>query len=257
MSLRARLTIAWVCIAGSVAPPPSPAQSGPAVPVVPSAAEQGSQAPFALADVGGTLYFAAEAPGLCRELWRSSGAANTVPVRDGLPGFDWPGPAYLTNIGPLLYFATYQPVEKGGQSLSTARICRGVCGAERDCPPFSTGCYPLEVPRAALHATQAVPCPGDCNGDGTVGVDELVRGVGMVLGEYDCSACAVAFCNADCGPGPSACRPRIDCLVRAVRRALDGCPVDACRSDADCDDGNGCSADRCTPSGCVSDCLCV
>jgi hypothetical protein len=35
--------------------------------------------------------------------------------------------------------APEQPVEKGGQSLSTAGICRGICGAERDCPPFSTG----------------------------------------------------------------------------------------------------------------------
>jgi len=30
-----------------------------------------------------------------------------------------------------------------------------------------------------------------------------------------------------------------------------------CSSDADCNDGNGCTTDRCTPDGCTHDCVCV
>jgi hypothetical protein len=33
------------------------------------------------------------------------------------------------------------------------------------------------------------PAPGDCDGDGTISVDELIVGVGIALGEKDLSAC--------------------------------------------------------------------
>lgn len=108
-------------------------------------------------------------------------------------------------------------------------------------------------------AGQSVVCTGDCDADGTVGVDELTRGIAMVLGTIACTdpQCRAAFCTASCGVGPSCQPPRIECLLRAVRRALDGCPADPCASDAECDDGNRCSFDQCTASGCVHDCLCL
>ena len=34
-------------------------------------------------------------------------------------------------------------------------------------------------------------------------------------------------------------------------------PATPCASDQDCDDGNGCTIDRCTPDGCTHDCVCV
>jgi len=34
-------------------------------------------------------------------------------------------------------------------------------------------------------------------------------------------------------------------------------PLSPCAADADCDDGNGCTIDRCTPDGCTHDCVCV
>ena len=34
-------------------------------------------------------------------------------------------------------------------------------------------------------------------------------------------------------------------------------PLIPCQSDADCDDGNGCTVDRCTAQGCTHDCVCV
>lgn len=40
--------------------------------------------------------------------------------------------------------------------------------------------------------------------------------------------------------------------------AVDSCaPLTPCAADADCDDGNGCTVDRCTAAGCVHDCVCA
>lgn len=60
-------------------------------------------------------------------------------------------------------------------------------------------------------AADAQACPGDCDGDGTVSVAELIQGVRMALGEAsDCQAFG---------------RPvDIAALVRAVNAALNGCP---------------------------------
>jgi hypothetical protein len=60
------------------------------------------------------------------------------------------------------------------------------------------------------------PCIGDCNGNGTVSIDELVRGVGIALGNAESSSCAALDADAD---GVV----RIDELVRAVGAAQRGC----------------------------------
>src|ERR1700682_6451241 len=62
---------------------------------------------------------------------------------------------------------------------------------------------------------RAVPCVGDCNGDGTVTVSELVMMVNMALGTADMSACA-ADVNGD---GVNS----VDELVRGTLSVLDGC----------------------------------
>jgi hypothetical protein len=59
-------------------------------------------------------------------------------------------------------------------------------------------------------------CDGDCNDDGRVTVDELVRAVGIALGDLPAGACSAA--DADGGG-----TVLIDDLMRAIRRALDGC----------------------------------
>ncbi len=59
------------------------------------------------------------------------------------------------------------------------------------------------------------PCPGDCDGDGTVSIAELIRGVNLALGSTD-EACS-AF-DLD-GNGSVA----VNELIAAVRAALDGC----------------------------------
>ena len=59
-------------------------------------------------------------------------------------------------------------------------------------------------------------CPGDCNGDGQVSVDEVVRGVNIVLGQAEIGSCRAA--DPD-GNGDVT----VEELVVAVRQLLYGC----------------------------------
>src|SRR5690349_22635603 len=63
-----------------------------------------------------------------------------------------------------------------------------------------------------LHAQS---CIGDCDGDGTVEINELVLGVGIALGTSELSACS----NLDNGDGIVS----VDRLVSAVNNALCSC----------------------------------
>jgi hypothetical protein len=68
-----------------------------------------------------------------------------------------------------------------------------------------------ETPRSA--------CLGDCNGDGTVSVDELVRGVNIALGTQPLDACLVF-------DGDENLVVTVNELITAVNNALNGCPVE-------------------------------
>ena len=65
-------------------------------------------------------------------------------------------------------------------------------------------------------ATPAPACNGDCNGDGSVAINELISGVNIALGSAAVTACAAIDANGD---GSVA----INELVAAVSRALAGC----------------------------------
>jgi len=60
------------------------------------------------------------------------------------------------------------------------------------------------------------PCGGDCDGDGQVTADELVRAIQVVLEQALPSLCLAADTNGDS-------RVTVDEVVRAVRFALEGC----------------------------------
>lgn len=76
---------------------------------------------------------------------------------------------------------------------------------------------PAKTATATVRITvEAPPCTGDCNGDGRVGIDELVLGVRIALGVAAIDACR-AF---DCGEPAS-----IACAIEAVSASLDGCPA--------------------------------
>jgi hypothetical protein len=105
---------------------------------------------------------------------------------------------------------------------------------------------------AVLLPIPALACPGDCDGDGIVAVNELVLAVAVALGSADVDRCSAADRDGD---GEVA----IEELIAAVNVALDGCmiptptvppgPVDCGNGTADaeeeCDDGNRDDGDGC------------
>ncbi len=76
---------------------------------------------------------------------------------------------------------------------------------------------------AFLIAVSAIPlpavarCGGDCNGDGVVSINELIRGVNLALGRGALAECEAADTNGDGTVG-------ITDLIGAVNAALSGCP---------------------------------
>ncbi len=66
-------------------------------------------------------------------------------------------------------------------------------------------------------AAHAAACPGDCDANGAVTIDELVTGVGQALGDPPVTACPAFDLNADGAV-------TIDELIGAVNAALNGCP---------------------------------
>ena len=104
-------------------------------------------------------------------------------------------------------------------------------------------------------AELAPGCPGDCDGDGQVSINELVRGVRIALGQADLSECGTFDSNADG-------RVTVAELVSAVRAALGVCapptptptatpaPPECGDGSAEfpeeCDDGDVASGDGCS-----------
>ena len=77
--------------------------------------------------------------------------------------------------------------------------------------------FALALGGARLSAGE-VPCVGDCDGNGAVTVDDLVKGVNIAQGGAAIASCASLDSNGD---GAVA----IAELIQAVGRALEGCPV--------------------------------
>jgi hypothetical protein len=70
----------------------------------------------------------------------------------------------------------------------------------------------------ACRTAAPAACVGDCSGDGTVAINELIRGVTIALGNEPPGACA-ALRNAQG-------QVTIAQLIQAVNHALSGCPAD-------------------------------
>jgi hypothetical protein len=69
----------------------------------------------------------------------------------------------------------------------------------------------------AVGSAAARPCVGDCDGDDSVGIDELMLGVNAAQRTQALGACPSFDCDHS-GSVP------IHCLIEAVNSALDGCP---------------------------------
>ncbi len=72
------------------------------------------------------------------------------------------------------------------------------------------------TPTATVTPGSGGDCPGDCDGDGSVAINELIAGVTIALGSATVDTCTPVDANGD---GSVA----INELVIAVSRALDGC----------------------------------
>jgi hypothetical protein len=68
-------------------------------------------------------------------------------------------------------------------------------------------------------AGAGIACVGDCNGDASVAINELIVGVNIALGSQPLSACPPFDCQG-LGTVP------INCLIQAVNSALGGCPAE-------------------------------
>lgn len=68
---------------------------------------------------------------------------------------------------------------------------------------------------AAIGAEPVAACPGDCDGDGSISIAELVTGTNILLGLIPASRCA--------GLAADGAEVTVGDLVRAVRAALEGC----------------------------------
>ncbi len=88
-------------------------------------------------------------------------------------------------------------------------------------PTPSSTPTPSTTPTGVATATPSVTltpsvCIGDCNADGTVTVDELIKGVNIALGTLPPSDCVALDANGDGAV-------TVDELVKAVSAALNGC----------------------------------
>ncbi len=122
--------------------------------------------------------------------------ANTDPLADGVPLY-----ACTLRIADAATPGTYPLIAsmlRGSGPLGEARVLTAIDGT--------------------LTVEPAVPaCAGDCDGGGSVTIDEILLGVNLVIGSATQGACPALDGN---GNGVIT----VDELVRAVGAALDGCP---------------------------------
>jgi len=74
-----------------------------------------------------------------------------------------------------------------------------------------------QTPAPTETATPTPPCVGDCDGTGSVTVDEILAMVNIALGSADVSTCLAGDANNDG-------QITIDEILSAVNNALSGCP---------------------------------
>lgn len=123
--------------------------------------------------------------------------------------------------------------------------------------PTPTATLPVPTPTPTATPIFAPPrCAGDCNGNGSVEVNEVLSMVNIALG-----AGALSNCRAGDADGNAA----IDVgeLVQAVQHTLNGCPVAGICGDRvvdaveDCDDGGICIGGTNAGTVCTSEGECV
>jgi hypothetical protein len=110
---------------------------------------------------------------------------------------------------------------EAGSSLS--HWSDAVAPLELMMPFFETPLHDVGLAAPALgdmgwQLAGAAPCAGDCDGNGVVTIDELIRAVRIALGEAPVATCAAVDVDGDRALA-------IEELLGSVARALDGCPA--------------------------------
>jgi CSLREA domain-containing protein len=138
----------------------------------------------------------------------------------------------ITGLFPLL-----GPLEDNGGPVPTEALLAGSPAVDAGDPNGCTDAhgYPLEcdargAPRVSVgdrrcdigayefgSAPPVLSCPGDCNGDSEVSVDELILGVNISLGDDPVTECPAFDTDGDGSV-------TVNELVAAVNAALNGCP---------------------------------
>jgi len=140
---------------------------------------------------------------------------------ENLPGLSL---SIVETAGLLVSFSTSQIIGNGGAGALIGTEDAFSIGVS--ILPISAGVYSCTTSLSTLRDGNATPlptrtplpdlCDGDCNGDDSVSVGELVIGVGIALGRQLLPRCSSFDVN---GNG----RVEVSELVRAVRNALGGC----------------------------------
>jgi hypothetical protein len=124
-----------------------------------------------------------------------------------------------------------QPIATGADGRAAVHVCLGATPGDiviavtaRDVnSPLATFMPTAQPSGPCLFLTTALPdtnqtCSGDCNGDGSVTVNELITGVDIALGNAAMDACP----SLDRGSDGEV---TIDDLLSVVERVLQGCPT--------------------------------
>lgn len=133
---------------------------------------------------------------------------------------DIPNPATTPSpnalLSPVLVEPTAPPFSCGAVACTPTMPRPGT-----PTPTRSGGATATPSPTPTPTATpELAPCTGDCNGNGSVSVNELVRSVNIALGNAAVDVCAAADRN---GNGAVTVAE----LIAAVGNALSGCPQGA------------------------------
>lgn len=114
------------------------------------------------------------------------------------------------------------PVSVTGAPFSCAALAQGSAagGGLVQAFPFvhleTVGDVAVSTQLFASGTVPPTPCSGDCDGSGTVTVDELITMVNIALGNSPVSACAAGDANGDG-------QITITQIIAAVNNALNGC----------------------------------
>jgi hypothetical protein len=112
-------------------------------------------------------------------------------------------------------------VGQTGTGCAARPACEScVCEVDDFCcsEGWDGNCGAIAVDTCGAECTCAVPCPGDCNGNGQVSVNELIVGVNIALMNSPISTCPVFDSNGSGDVG-------VNELILAVLAALNGCPA--------------------------------